>query len=138
MERLDDKEYVALAAFREAIRRYLHEAEHAARAVGITPAQHQLLLAVRGYGRQEPPSITDLSRTLYTKVQSTLELVRRAEVAGLVTRTRDHLDARRQLVRLTRRGVDMLDAFYTKHQNELAAARTELREALRVLSARTT
>ena len=44
---ISDAEYQALAAFRAELRRFLRFSEDAARAAGLSPQQHQLLLAIR-------------------------------------------------------------------------------------------
>ena len=46
---LSDADYRSLAEFRHALRRFLAFSEHAARDHGLTPSQHQLLLAIRGH-----------------------------------------------------------------------------------------
>ena len=46
--RLNDAEYRQLADFRYAIRSFMEFSEQAARNAGLTPQQHQALLAVRG------------------------------------------------------------------------------------------
>ena len=51
---LDDADYQALARFRFALRVFLRFSEDAARAAGLTPNQHQLLLAVRGFPTGAP------------------------------------------------------------------------------------
>ena len=56
---LSSRDYEQLLAFRDNLRRFLHWSEEQARAVGLTPAQHQLLLAVRGH--PHPPSIAEIS-----------------------------------------------------------------------------
>src|SRR5674476_687372 len=42
-------QYEMLAAFRYALRQFLHFSEEAAHATGITPQQHQALLAIKGF-----------------------------------------------------------------------------------------
>src|SRR5690606_30729116 len=86
---LSDRDYRALAEFRSALRRFLHFSEQAAREAGITPAQHQLLLAVRGFAGPGTPVVGDLAEALQLRHHSTVELVDRAERAGLVTRVPD-------------------------------------------------
>ena len=49
--RPSDSDYRRMLAFREGLRRFLHWSEQQALAVGVTPAHHQLLLAIRGHGR---------------------------------------------------------------------------------------
>ena len=41
------KDYRMLAAFRLALRRFVHFSETAAEAAGLSPQQHQALLAIR-------------------------------------------------------------------------------------------
>src|SRR5437763_248936 len=61
---LNDADYEALARFRYALRVFLHFSEQAARAEGLTPMQHQLLLAVRGHPGEESPMIAELAESL--------------------------------------------------------------------------
>ena len=42
-------QYETLAAFRYALRRFIHFSEEAAQAAGITAQQHQALLAIKGF-----------------------------------------------------------------------------------------
>ncbi|HQF71242.1 MAG TPA: MarR family transcriptional regulator, partial [Promineifilum sp.] len=46
---INDDEYIALAAFRYELRQFLRFSETAAETVGLTPQQHQALLAIRGF-----------------------------------------------------------------------------------------
>ena len=79
---LDDADYRRLLGFRDGLRRFLHWSEEQAKAAGLTPAQHQLLLAVRGH--DGAPTIGDLAEHLLLRHHSVVELVDRAERAGLV------------------------------------------------------
>ena len=135
-KRLTDGEFAALARFRAAMRGYFHAAEVAARDVGLTAAQHQLLLAVRGTTPDLPPSVSELSRSLYLKVHSTMGLIARAERAGLVHTWTDDRDARRQLVAITAKGARLIALLYESHKRELLGARGELLDALRHLDER--
>src|SRR3954463_10061356 len=54
---LTDDDYAELLRFRDALRHFLHWSEQQARSVGLTPAHHQLLLAVRGHGH-DPTTAT--------------------------------------------------------------------------------
>ena len=58
---LGDRDYRALAEFRHALRRFLAFSEQAARDAGLTPSQHQLLLAVRGHAGPGQPSVSDVT-----------------------------------------------------------------------------
>ncbi len=45
-DQLKDEDYQTLAAIRAALRRFTHFSEEAAKTAGVTPQQHQALLAV--------------------------------------------------------------------------------------------
>src|SRR4051812_14437662 len=91
---LSDREYRALARFRHALRVFLRFSEEAARAHGVTPAQHQLLLAIRGHDGMTAPTVGDMADALQQQHHSVVELVNRAAEAGLVARTADQQDRR--------------------------------------------
>ena len=55
-------------------------------AVGITPAQHQLMLAIRGHAGRDAPTIGDVAEALLLRHHSAVGLVDRAVDAGLVVR----------------------------------------------------
>lgn len=127
---LSTTEYQALARFRATLRRFLHFSEAAARAAGTTPAQHQLLLAVRGHPGSEPPTVGDLAAALQLRHHSAVELVDRAEVGGLVVRTPDPGDQRRQHVTLTPAGRRLLKNLTVVHRDELRRFRAEVVDLL--------
>ena len=126
-------EYRSLARFRRALRIFLHFSEAAARDAGLTPAQHQLLLAVKGWEGDRPPSISDLAGTLLLRHHSTVELVDRAEEAGVVVRRADDRDARRQQVFLTPAGDEKLTRLSELHREELRRFRQRTVEELLTL-----
>lgn len=127
---LSDADYQALARFRHALRIFLHFSEEAARDAGLTPAQHQLLLAVRGHPGTEAPAVGDLAEVLQTRTHSVVGLVDRAEEAGLVTSERDAADSRRRLVSLTARGDAVLAHLSDLHRRELRGFRVEMAKVL--------
>lgn len=123
---LRDADFQALAAFRYALRRFLRFSETAARAAGLTPAQHQLLLAVRGFPGPTPPTVADVAERLQLRHHSAGELVKRAVALGLVRQTVDPRDARIRRLRLTARGNRTLETLTLLHRRELARFRAEL------------
>jgi len=129
---LADRDYRALARFRHALRVFLRFSEDAARAEGLTPAQHQLLLAVRGHPHPDP-SISDLAEVLQLRNNSVVGLVDRAEAAGLARSTADPDDGRRRLVSLTAEGHAVLERLSNRHRAELRGFRDEMAEVLREL-----
>jgi len=61
MPGLDQRDYERLLAFRTGLRRFLYWSGQQAEAAGITPAQHQLLLAVRGHPGPDGPTIGEIA-----------------------------------------------------------------------------
>lgn len=120
---LSDGDFERLLAFRDGLRRFLHWSEEQAKAVGLTGAQHQLLLAVRGHGQQ--PSIRELADHLLLRHHSVVELVNRAVAAGLVERIHDADDQRVVHVRLSPTGVEKVEALAGAHLEELSRLRSQ-------------
>ena len=122
-------DFERLLAFRVSLRRFQHWSESQARAAGLTHVQHQLLVAIKGHPGAEPPSVGDLAGYLLLRHHSAVELVDRAELAGLVRRGPDPEDARIVRVTLTRKGdrlVTKLTAAHLAQLDSLAAALNEL------------
>jgi DNA-binding MarR family transcriptional regulator len=119
MHRLTRHDYENLLAFRVALRRFQHWSQTQARRVGLTPAQHQLLLAIKGHRGKRSPAIGDLAGYLLLRPNSTVELVDRAEAGGLVERWADSADARLTRVRLTADGERRLNRLAVAHLDEL-------------------
>jgi len=120
-----DAEYQALAGLRHALRVFLRFSENAARGEGLTPHQHQLLLAIRGFAGDDEPRIGDVAELLQLRHHSVVELVGRAVDAGLVRARVDPADRRCQRLVLTARGRRKLSALAPAHQAELRRFRDE-------------
>lgn len=130
MGSMTDRQYESLAEFRYALRVFLRFSELAAREVGLTPAQHQLLLAVRGWPDDRRPSVGEIAERLQKTPQATLELARRARDAGLVRLVEGSVDRRRQVLSLTEKGEVHLAALSTQHRDELRRFRAEMNQVL--------
>lgn len=117
---LTEGEFEQLLALRTGLRRFLHWSEEQAKSAGITPAQHQLLLAVRGHNSPEGPTIGELAGYLLLRPHSTSELIDRAVTAGLITRNTDAVNASVVRVALTPLGAEKLRALSAAHLQELA------------------
>ena len=100
-ETLADADYGRLLAIRTGLRRFLRWSAEAAEAAGLTPMQHQLMLAVRGHADPRGPTIGEAASYLLLKHHSAVELVDRAEAAGLIRRRRDEHDHRIVRLKLT-------------------------------------
>ena len=127
------EEYQALAEFRYQIRRFLHFSEQEARATGIEPQQHQLLLALKGLPEGRQATIGELAERLQLQHHSTVELVNRLVERDLVQRCRDEGDQRRVLVSLTPRGEEVLRELSFEHRAELRSNGPALVQALNAL-----
>lgn len=124
-----DADYARLLALRVALRHFAHWSAQAAKAVGLTPVHHQLLLAIRGQGDPAGPTIGQLAETLVLRHHSAVGLVDRAQCAGLVARARDPRQHSVVRVTLTERGeraLESLSAMHLRHHAQIAPAMAEL------------
>jgi DNA-binding MarR family transcriptional regulator len=131
-------EYRLLAEFRYRIRQFLHFSEEAARANGIEPQQHQLLLAIKGLPEGTRPTITELSSRLCLRHHSTVELANRLVARGAIVRRHSDEDAREVLLELTPHGEQILRKLHTLHWQQLQTSGPALADALRAIVERTT
>ena len=118
MAKVSDAQYRKLLGFRDALRRFLRWSEGEAQAAGLTPGQHQLLLAVRGHPGGEP-TIGEVAEHLALRHHSAVELVDRAAAGGLVERHRDEDDHRVVRLRLTAFGEERIEELSRLHLEEL-------------------
>ena len=128
--RLSLHDYRALADFRYQLRRFLSFSNEAARAAGLEPRQHQLLLAVKGMPEGVEATVGTIAERLQTQHHSTVELVDRMENRGLVRRLRSAGDRRRVLVSLTARGEALLARLSAVHRAEVRSVGPRLLRAL--------
>ena len=130
---IDDATYPHLLDLRCRLRRFERWSEQQARAAGLTPAQHQLLLAVRGHGDNRGPTVGEIADYLLLRHHSVVGLVDRAAAADLVTRHRDPDDHRTVRVQLTPHGEERLAALAALHLEELQRLALPLPRASRGL-----
>jgi DNA-binding MarR family transcriptional regulator len=133
-QNLSQDDYQALAAFRYQLRRFLRFSEQTARAAGLEPQQHQLLLVIRGMPAETKPSVGELAERLQLQHHSTVELIDRTVERGLLKRYRDTDDQRRVLIHLTRQGHNVLEQLSVLHRTELRSTGPALVQALRALT----
>jgi DNA-binding MarR family transcriptional regulator len=119
VRQLTSEDYENLVEFRASLRRFQNWSQQQARAAGLTPAQHQLLLAIKGHRGDAGPAVSDLAEVLLLRHHSTVELIDRAERAGLVRRRVDRNDGRVIRVGLTADGERRLDQLTPAHLDEL-------------------
>jgi DNA-binding MarR family transcriptional regulator len=118
---LGDGDFATLLEFRDGLRHFLHWSEQQANQAGLTGAQHQLLLAVRGHAGR--PSMGDVAGHLLLRHHSAVELVDRAERTGLVRRVADDQDQRVVRLELTADGEARLAELTAAHLEELSRLR---------------
>lgn len=116
---ISKQEFVQLARFRSALRRFLRFSEERARAAGITPQQHQMLLAIKGTAERDWATPGEIAEALQINHNAAVGLVKRAEAAGLVRRSPHPEDRRRVCVALTEKGEAVLTALTAEHKREL-------------------
>jgi DNA-binding MarR family transcriptional regulator len=129
-------DYRALAEFRYQIRKFLFFSEGQARAYGLEPQQHQLLLAVRGLPPGKQATIGELADRLRLKHHSTVELVNRLETLGAIARVQSEKDRRQVIVQLTRAGTLLLRKLSLAHRLEVETTGPELARALQAVMRR--
>lgn len=126
---LTDDDYRALAAFRHAIRRFQSFSEEQAADAGLTPQQHQALLAIRA-ARPEQATVGHVAERLILKSHSATGLVDRLEALGLIVREAAANDRRRVLLRLTPKAHGVLATLSAIHHDEVQLLRPELLKIL--------
>lgn len=123
-------DYRALAELRHQLRRFLVFSERAARAAGVEPRQHQLLLAVKGLPLGQHPTISVLAERLQVKHHTVVGMADRLADANLLQRARSPRDHREILLRITPRGERLLRGLSLAHRAELESAGPALASAL--------
>jgi DNA-binding MarR family transcriptional regulator len=123
---LDDDDYQRLLDFRTGLRRFERWSGQMAQDAGLTPVQHQLLLAIRGHPDAQGPTITDVAEYLQIQHNSVVGLVDRAVAAGLCRREASDVDARVIRLSLTTMGSQRLRSLSRAHVEELSRFRPQL------------
>jgi DNA-binding MarR family transcriptional regulator len=116
--------------FRVTLRRFLRWSEEQAAEAGLTPAQHQLLVAIKGHPGPLPPAIREIADYLLLQSHSAVGLVDRAEAAGVVRRQSDPDDGRVVRVQLTEKGDQLVTGLTKAHLAELRKLAGALNELL--------
>ncbi len=131
---LSKAQYEMLAAFRYTLRRFMHFSEQAAQDAGITPQQHQALLAIKGFPGQDQVTVGQLAERLQLRHHSTVGLIDRLVAENLVARAASSQDRRQVFVQLTRRGEQVLERLSAAHSRQLKRISPELNQLLQKLT----
>jgi DNA-binding MarR family transcriptional regulator len=124
---LAEEDYRALADFRHEIRRFQAFSEAHASKVGLTPQQHQALLAIRAADADQA-TVGYIAERLILKAHSATGLVDRLDALDLIIREVALDDRRRTLLRLTPKAYDILASLSAVHREEIRRLRPLLLE----------
>jgi DNA-binding MarR family transcriptional regulator len=116
---LTKADYEVLAAFRYHLRQFLRFSEEAAQRAGVTPRQHQALLAIKGFPNRARVTIGELAEQLQIAHHSAVELVDRLAAQRLVQREESRQDRRHVFVKLSSSGTATLEKLSDAHRAEL-------------------
>lgn len=119
---LTDADYAALAGFRYALREFQAFSEGRVAEFGLTPQQHQALLAIRGAGKHGV-SIGYIAERLVLKPHSASGLVARLEASGFIKRQLSPDDRRQTLLELTPEATRLLEQLSIIHRDEISRLR---------------
>ncbi len=117
---LEQEDFTHLLELRTGLRRFLRWSETQAKAAGLTPAKHQLLLAVRGHPDPAGPTVGEIADYLVLRHHSAVGLIDRAVSEGLVRRNPDPRSKSVVRITLTPAGMDKLELLSEAHLEELA------------------
>jgi len=118
-KKLSKSQYERLSEFRHALRQFLRFSERAAHAAGITPQQHQALLAIKGFPGRDRVTVGELAERLELRHHSTVGLIDRLVADHLAERTPSTQDRRQVFVQLTPHGEKVLESLASAHREEL-------------------
>lgn len=116
---VNDRDYARLLAMRTRLREFEHWSAQKAAEHGLTAAQHQLMLAVRGHPSPPAPTVGEIAGYLMIAPNAAVGLVDRTESLGLLERTRDPDDHRVVRLSLTELGAERLEDLTEAHLQEL-------------------
>ncbi len=123
-------EYEILAEFRYTLRRFLRFSESAASKAGLTPQQHQALLAIKGFPGREKITIGELAERLQVEHHSAVGLVDRLEAAKLIKRSPGTEDRRKVYISLTAHGDSMIEKLSALHHEQLLRLTPQLQSLI--------
>jgi DNA-binding MarR family transcriptional regulator len=131
--KITQREYQARAEFRFQIRRFLRLSEQEARAAGLEPQQHQMLVALKGLPAGAKPTIGELAKRMLIQHHSAVELVDRLAERGMLRRSRSGPDRRLVYLTPTPKGEKVLARVSLRLRGELHSSGRALVRALQPL-----
>ena len=131
--KITKEHYVMLAEFRYALRQFLRFSETAAHTAGLTPQQHQAMLAIKGFPGRDDIKIGELAERLQILHHSAVGLVDRLVAQKHVRRFHGKIDRRQVHVTLTARGEASLEKLSETHREQLSRIAPRLNHLLEML-----
>jgi DNA-binding MarR family transcriptional regulator len=133
-DNLPRHDYVAMAAFRYELRKFLRfSKEYLAANAQLTPEQYEALLAIRSFDSQLGLPVGQLSERLQVRHHTTVALTNKLVARGLVTKERSSTDRRQVYVQLTKKGADRLASLVQVHRQALRERSPDMIAALSLL-----
>jgi DNA-binding MarR family transcriptional regulator len=133
MAKITKADYETLAALRYRLRQFLRFSEEAAREFGLTPQQHQALLAIKGFPGHDGVTISQLAERLQLRHHSAVGLADRLAARKLIRRERDQADRRRVNLTLSAHGLKTLENLSATHREQLRQIGPEIESLLKRL-----
>lgn len=131
MTALSSYEYEALADFRYAMRKFHRfSREILAKEADLSPEQYEALLALKALSMKDGLSVGDLSERLQVKHHTAVSLTNKLVARRFVTKSHARADRRLVCVRLTKRGLKLLEALALCHRREIRNRSPEMIDAL--------
>lgn len=127
-------DYAVLADFRHALRRFQAFSEAQAAVAGLTPQQHQALLAIKA-ATGNGATVGFLAERLILKPHSASGLVDRMVSLGLLQRLANPTDRRMTSLHLTDKAEELLSGLSAIHRSEIREIRPLLLDLLEKIGA---
>jgi DNA-binding MarR family transcriptional regulator len=124
--------FVALAAFRRALRQFLKFSETAAETAGVTPQQYQALLVIKA-DADGRVTISGIAEEMLLQHHGAVQLIDRLVTARLVRRIRSPHDRRNVFVALTPKGDQLVGSLAATNLTELMKHQPLLAESMKRL-----
>jgi DNA-binding MarR family transcriptional regulator len=126
-------EYETLANLRYSLRQFLRFSEDAAHAAGITPQQHQALLAIKGFPERDCVTVGELAERLQIRHHSAVGLVDRLVANGFLKREPGKNDRRQVQLTLTARSEKVLAKLSAAHREQIRRVGPQMETLLKRL-----
>ncbi|WP_081415260.1 MarR family winged helix-turn-helix transcriptional regulator [Ectobacillus panaciterrae] len=116
---LSKEVYEYLGEFRYQLRKFQKFSDSAAQQLGLTPQQHQLILAIQGYPGRDFATPRELAERLQITHHACVGLIDRCEQLEFVSRRENPEDGRSVLIEVTPKGIQILEKLSEIHLEEI-------------------